>query len=77
MDELRRLFNDLSERIEKFEKGFFIKKITIPSDGYFVIQKLTADPTGAGLIEGLIWLNTTSHSLKIYNNGVVKTFTLT
>lgn len=77
MDEIRRLLVELGQRIEKFEKGFWIKKITIPTDGYFVIQKLTADPAGGSLVEGMIWLNTTSHTLKIYNNGTVKTFTLT
>jgi hypothetical protein len=73
MDEIRRLLVELGQRIEKFEKGFWIKKITIPTDGYFVIQKLTADPAGGALIEGMIWENTTTHHLKIYLNGSVTT----
>ena len=73
MDEIRSLLKNLRDRIEIIEKGIFIKKITIPTDGYFVIQKLTADPAGGALIEGMIWENTTTHHLKIYLNGSVQT----
>jgi hypothetical protein len=73
MNDLPDIIKDLDDRIKTLEKGVFIKKITIPTDGFFVIQKLTADPAGANLIEGLIWENTTTHHLKIYLNGSVTT----
>ena len=73
MDELRKILNDLSKRLENIEKGLVIKKITIPTDGSFIITKLTADPSGGALTEGLIWENTTTHHLKIYLNGTVTT----
>ncbi len=71
MDLLIQLIRNLQDRVEKLEKGMFIKKITIPSDGYFVIQKLSSDP--ASPTEGQIWENTTTHTLKTYLNGAVKT----
>jgi hypothetical protein len=71
MDELRRIITELNNRVENLEKGLVIKKITIPTDGYFVVKKVTADPGSP--IEGELWENTTSHHLKIYLNGTVTT----
>jgi hypothetical protein len=51
IDEIRRLLVELGQRIEKFEKGFFIKKITIPADGSFSVV-----PTlyiGVGTTQGI------------------------
>ena len=71
MDELRRILKEYDQRLENLEKGLVIKKITIPIDGYFVVQKLTADPSSP--IEGQLWENVTTHHLKIYLNGSVTT----
>jgi hypothetical protein len=75
MDELRRIITNLNTRLENIEKGLVIKKITIPTDGYVVVKKVASDPGSP--VEGEIWLNTTSHAMKTYVNGAVKTFTLT
>ena len=74
MDEIRRIFTDFARRLENIEKGLVIKKITIPTDGYLVVKKVTTDP--ASPVEGEIWENTTSHTLKVYLNGAVKTVTV-
>jgi hypothetical protein len=71
MDELRRIITSLNTRLENLEKGLVIKKITIPTDGYFVVKKVTADPGSP--VEGEMWENLTDHHLKIYLNGSVTT----
>jgi len=73
MDEFRRIILELQNRVEKLEKGIFIKKIKIPIDGFFGVQQLSADPTGGDLFEGRVWENTTTHHLKMYLNGSVQT----
>lgn len=75
MDTWIRELVDIKNRLENIEKGLVIKKITIPTDGYIVVKKVTSDPVSP--VEGEIWENLTSHALKTYVNGVVKTFTLT
>ena len=36
------------------------------------LEKLAADPSGAGLFEGRIWLNTTDGVIKLYRSGEIK-----
>lgn len=37
-----------------------------------VVQNLASDPSGAGLVEGLIWFNTTSKQYKYYDGSAVQ-----
>lgn len=55
---------DLQRKIEELKTN----QISI-----FVIPKLTSDP--ASPIEGQIWENVTSHTLKVYLNGSIRTVT--
>jgi hypothetical protein len=41
------------------------------------MQQVAADPSGANLIEGMMWQNVTSSTLKVCMGGVVKTVTVT
>ena len=74
MTNLEDILKDLINRIKVLEKGVFIKKITIPTDGFFVVKQLSSDPSSP--VEDEIWCNTTSHTVKIRLNGVTKTFTV-
>jgi len=64
----------VSDRLEKFEKGFFIKKLSIPADGYFVPKIVTSDPVAPQNNE--VWINSTSNQLKWNKAGVIKAVTL-
>lgn len=39
-----------------------------------LVEKLAADPTGTGLVQGRIWYNTVSLLFKVYDGAVVQTF---
>jgi hypothetical protein len=41
------------------------------------LQQVAADPSGANLIEGMVWENVTTFALKVCLNGAVKTVTVT
>lgn len=71
MDQIRKLLVSLQNRVEVLERGQTINKLTIPSTGYLVVQKVTTDP--ASPIEGQLWENITTKHLKIYLNGTVTT----
>lgn len=75
MDELLELLSDYKRRLEALEKKIDIKKITLPSDGKLVVPVVTADPGSP--TNGQVWYNSTSHALKVYVNGVVRTVTVT
>lgn len=74
MDLITQLLKNLQDRVEKIEKGLFIKKITIPSDGYFVIKVVSTDPTTPANNE--IWINSSTNQLKWNANGTIKAVTL-
>lgn len=74
MELIRKLITDLESRIEALERNLTIKKITIPSDGYLVIKKVSSDPSSP--VDGELWLNTTTNLFKVRINGVTKTVTV-
>ncbi len=75
MDQIVRLLAALQNRIERIEKGLIIKKITVPSDGYFVPKVVSSDPISPQTNE--VWINSTSSQLKWYTGATTKAVTLT
>jgi len=73
-DNLVKVIEDLTNRVNKLERGVYINNVTIPPTGSLVIQKTATDPVSP--TNGQIWYNTTSNSFKCYQNGAVKTFTV-
>ena len=74
MDEIRRLLKNLQDRIQNLEKGIFIKKLTIPSDGFIVIKVVASDPVAP--VNNEIWINSSTNYLKWNKNGVIKSVLL-
>lgn len=74
MDLLIQLIKTLQDRVEKLEKGIFIKKFTIPSDGYFVIKVVSTDPVSPQNNE--VWINSSTNQFKWNANGTIKAVTL-
>ena len=74
MDEIKRIIKDISDRLEKFERSFTVKKLTIPSDGYFVLKVLTSDPVAPQVNE--MWINSTTNQIKWNKSGTIKVVTL-
>ena len=76
MDSIRALLKDLSDRLEKFERGFIIKRLTIPPNdtGSFVPKVVTSDPGSP--VNNEVWINSTSNQLKWNKAGSIKTVTL-
>ena len=75
MDELIRWQKDIEKRIALLEKLTTISSLKFPTTGVLVIPVRAADPSTPS--EGEIWVNSTSHTIKIYENSTVKTFTTT
>jgi hypothetical protein len=73
MEGWKLFLSDILRRIIDLERNVSIKRITIPTDGYFIVKKVTSDPVSP--IEGEVWENTTSHELKMYLDGTVRVFT--
>lgn len=44
--------------------------------GSFILPIYTTDPVGPALVNGKIWYNSTSNTFKCYQNGAIKTFTV-
>jgi len=76
MDEIRRILNELSRKVENLEKGQVIKKITIPTDttGFLVIKIVTSDPVSP--VANEIWINSATNQLKWNKAGTIKAVTL-
>jgi hypothetical protein len=75
MEEWKRIINEIFTRLEKLETNTNLKEVTIPEDGYIIPKRIASDPVSP--VEGEIWINTTSNTLKVRINGVTKTVTLT
>lgn len=75
MEELAKIINDLEKKVNLALTQFVVRKITIPSDGYFIVQKVTSDPVAP--YDGQLWLNTTTNLFKIRINGITKVITVT
>lgn len=73
MDEIRRIFADILQRVEKLEKGLIINKITVPANdtGVFIPKVVSSDP--AAPVNNEIWINSTSNQLKWNKGGTIKT----
>lgn len=76
MEELLKLFFELKKRIEELERQIAIRKITVPTDGYLIVESRASDPTD-GAANGRIYYNTTSNKFKVYENGTWGTITTT
>lgn len=74
MEELLKLFFELKKRIEELERQIALRKITVPTDGYLIVESRASDPT-EGAVNGRIYYNTTAGKFKVYENGVWKTVT--
>ena len=74
ISDLGQMLANMLRRIEVLEKTSQIKKVKIPSGGKFVIDSYTSDPPSE---TARIYYNTTSHKLKVNENGTWKTVTTT
>lgn len=72
MDDLITILKDLKTRVEALERRASLSKVTIPSDGFLVVDSQSSDPTGTN---GRIYYNTTSNKFKVYEGGAWKTIT--
>lgn len=65
--------NVLVETIKRLKSQ--VRALKTNQNSIFIVPGYTSDPSSP--IANQMWTNTTSHTLKIYINGVVKTVTLT
>jgi hypothetical protein len=73
MDEFIKIIKDLQRRIDIIERAIELRNISIPTDGYLIVKKVSSDPVSP--YDGEIWYNTTSDTYKCSQDGVIKTFT--
>lgn len=74
MEELTKIILDLKRRLEALEKLVSLRKITVPTDGWFIVESRASDPTD-GVVNGRIYYNTTANRFKVFENGGWKTMT--
>jgi hypothetical protein len=65
------LENQFIARIQQLER--IVEEMRNTDQMFFMAPKLSSDPTN--LTEGMIWYNTTSHTLKLRKNGTTVTIT--
>ena len=58
---------DLEKAIKELQSGRLIVNLTIPDDGSFRAPTGASDPVSA--VEGQLFVNTTTHKLKVYVSG--------
>jgi hypothetical protein len=74
MDELTKIIQDIKDKLSQLERGLSLRKITIPADGYLVLDSQTADPVT--VTNGRLFYNSTSNQLKVGINGSWKVVTV-
>jgi hypothetical protein len=73
-DQLVQLFKGLDKRLKVLERTQYLPKITIPTEGYFVVDIQTSDPTTVQ--NGRVFYNSTLNAFRVGVNGAWKTMTV-
>lgn len=69
MDEWIKIIQNLTKRIDKLEKLLVLSKITVPQDGYLILDSQAADPP---IVNGRIYYNTTTGKIRKCEGGAWK-----
>lgn len=69
MEEWIKIIQDIRRRLEGLEKQQSLTKITVPTDGYLVLDSQAIDPPVAN---GRMYYNTTSQKIRKCEGGVWK-----
>jgi hypothetical protein len=74
IDQLVQLFRSLDKRLKVLERTQYVPKVTIPVEGYLIVDIQTADP--ATVQNGRLFYNSTLNAFRVGVNGVWKTMTV-
>lgn len=66
MDKFLELLQSFRKRLDKLERLISLTKISVPTDGWLVVDSQTADPP---VDNGRIYYNTTTNKFRVCENG--------